>query len=66
MEVTNPYPTTLKYNLFFIPDAVVYKPKDYHDYFKHAKLERKDAFICFPVNKKTSTMVNALKNMFKL
>jgi len=66
MQVANPYPTTLKYGLFFIPDAVVYKPKDYHDYFKHAKRERTVAFICFPVNKKASAMANSLKQMFKL
>jgi hypothetical protein len=66
MTVSNPYPATLKYNVFFIPDAVVYKPKDYHDYFKHARRERTDAYICFTANKRTSQKVNALKQMFRL
>lgn len=66
MMIENPYPAALKYNVFFIPDAVVYKPKDYNDYFKHARRERIDAYICFIVSKRTSHLVNALKHMFKL
>ena len=66
LMINNPYPSTLKYNVFFIPDAVIYKPKDYSDYFKHARREKVDAYICFVVNKKTNQMASALRTLFRL
>lgn len=66
LHLANPYAATLKYSVFFIPDAVVYKPKDYHDYFKHARRERIDAYICLPSTKKAIQAAAALKTIFKL
>lgn len=66
LQVANPYSATLKYGVFFIPDAVVYKPKDYHDYFKHARRERIEAYLCLPTNKKATQAAAALKTMLRL
>lgn len=40
MKMKNPYPHALKYNLFFVSNEFLKKPKDFLVYFNHAKKEK--------------------------
>jgi hypothetical protein len=37
LHLKNPYPTAMKYNIFFLPEEIIYKPKDFMNYFKYSR-----------------------------
>jgi hypothetical protein len=58
----------MKYSIYFLPEVVVDRPKDYFTYLKHAKRERIETYFCIKSQGRNLNFVSpaSLKQLFRL